>query len=311
MCNKGTVPSVVWVAIAVAVLTALTFGEGAAGDGAAQRPPAFSVTVVGEGPPMILIPGLVSSGEVWDSAIARYRQTRRLHVLTLAGFAGRPPIEPPFLATVRDEIVRYIRDQGLDRPVLVGHSLGGFLAFWVAATAPEAAGAVIAVDGVPFLPALLDPAATAETAATGAEQLRRLYATMTPEQHALQSRIALAAMITDPENVELAVGWALTSDPAAAGAAIAELMTTDLRPLLPAITAPVLLVAAAQSAGDDAARERLRERYEGQVAGVPAHRVVLAPKARHFVMLDDPGFLYAEIDRFLAVPASPAGTEER
>ena len=34
--------------------------------------------------------------------------------------------------------------------VMVGHSLGGFLALWVAATAPDAVGPIVAVDGVPY-----------------------------------------------------------------------------------------------------------------------------------------------------------------
>ena len=38
--------------------------------------------------------------------------------------------------------------------------------------------------------------------------------------------------------------------------------------------------------------------YEAQVARIPDHRVVLAEKARHFIMLDDPAFLYATLDAF-------------
>src|ERR1017187_7047193 len=37
----------------------------------AQEP--FQVKVTGHGQPMILIPGLSSSGEVWDTTVARYK----------------------------------------------------------------------------------------------------------------------------------------------------------------------------------------------------------------------------------------------
>jgi pimeloyl-ACP methyl ester carboxylesterase len=77
-----------------------------------------------------------------------------MHVVTLAGFAGVPPTDTePFLSRTRDAILQSIRDEGLERPALVGHSLGAFLALWIAATAPERMGPVIAMDGVPFLPA--------------------------------------------------------------------------------------------------------------------------------------------------------------
>jgi len=129
--------------------------------------PSFSVTVAGRGPAMVLIPGLLSSGEVWASAVERYRDRFTLHTVTLAGFGGGPGVGSPFLSRVRDELITYVKARRLEQPVLVGHSLGGFLAFWIAATAPDLVGAVIAVDGVPFLPALGNPNATpASTAAS-------------------------------------------------------------------------------------------------------------------------------------------------
>ena len=93
--------------------------------GTTATPTSFRVQVVGKGRPMILIPGLMSSGETWNSTVARYQDRFECHVLTLAGFAGVPPITTPLLATVRTELADYIRGQQLDRPVIVGHSLGG------------------------------------------------------------------------------------------------------------------------------------------------------------------------------------------
>src|ERR1035441_2564425 len=61
----------------------------------AQDP--FQVKVTGHGRPMILIPGLSSSGETWDTTVARYQDRFQCHVLTLAGFAGVPRISAPML----------------------------------------------------------------------------------------------------------------------------------------------------------------------------------------------------------------------
>ena len=38
------------------------------------------------------------------------------------------PIDGPLIATVQAELAEYIRAQRLDRPIVVGHSLGGVLA---------------------------------------------------------------------------------------------------------------------------------------------------------------------------------------
>jgi pimeloyl-ACP methyl ester carboxylesterase len=249
---------------------------------------------------MILIPGLVSAGDVWSSTVAHFKDRYECHVLTLAGFAGQPAIPAPFVQTVRDDVLQYIAEKKLDHPVIVGHSLGGFLAYAIAAAAPDKVGPIVAVDGVPYLAALMNPGATPDASRPMADQMRQMYAKLTKEQLGAQSRTSLSAMITDPKNVETAAAWSATSDPATAGEAMAEMMTTDLRAAVAAIRTPVLLVGAADFAKDDAARRQLTAAYEAQVAKIPDHRVVMAEHARHFIMLDDPTFLFATMDRFLA-----------
>ena len=271
----------------------------------APPPRSFHVTKVGHGRPMILIPGLLSSGEVWQATVERFKTRYECHVLTLAGFAGQPPAAlagRPFLETVGRDLARYIEAERLDRPILVGHSLGGFVAFAVAAAHPDAVGPIVAVDGVPFLPALMDPAADAQRAAAQAARLRDFYATLTPAQLVVQSKMSLASMMKAPSDVERAAAWSATSDARTAGLAVYEMMTTDLRPAVAAIRTPVLLIGAAEFAKDAETRARVHAAYEQQVAAVPNHRVVLAEDARHFVMWDDPDFLWRTMDAFLAAP---------
>ena len=119
-------------AVLCAVVTASTV---VAADPPAPR--SFRIKVVGQGQPMILIPGLSPSGDTWNTTVARYRGRFACHVLTLAGFAGVPPIEQPRLASVRTELAEYIRTQHLTRPNIVGHSLGGTLALALVADLPD------------------------------------------------------------------------------------------------------------------------------------------------------------------------------
>src|SRR2546423_9328585 len=87
----------------------------------------FGVQISGQGRPMILIPGLACSGEVWDATVDHFKDRYECHVLTLAGFAGQPPFDGPWLQTIRKGLVDYIRQNKLDRPIIVGHSIGGVL----------------------------------------------------------------------------------------------------------------------------------------------------------------------------------------
>ncbi|HEX9492247.1 MAG TPA: alpha/beta hydrolase, partial [Thermoanaerobaculia bacterium] len=74
----------------------------------ADEPAAFTVRVAGTSRPMIFIPGLASSGEVWNSTVEHFQNRYTCHVLTLAGFAGQPAIQQPLIETARRQLAAYI-----------------------------------------------------------------------------------------------------------------------------------------------------------------------------------------------------------
>jgi len=280
--------------------------KGASSDAPAQaadsaKSKSFSVQVVGHGKPMILIPGLTCGGDVWKTTVEHFKDRYECHVLTLAGFAGQPGIEAPMLETIRKDIAAYIRQKNLSHPVMVGHSLGGFLSFWIAATDPTLVGPVVSVDGGTFLSALMDPNATAESAKTGAESMRKMMEGQTAEQFAANNKMFLAGMISDPKNVDLIAPSCAKSDPKAVALAMYELMTTDLRDEVARIKTPVLLIGNGAFGGSPEMKKSVEARYEAQVAKVPSHKVLIAEKAKHFIMLDDPKFLFSAMDDFLRV----------
>lgn len=278
-------------------------------------PAPFTVRVVGTGRPVLLIPGLMSGPDVWDATVAHLQRGHTLHIVHLAGFAGAPAAPgADFLGRVRDGLLAYVADmraRGLERPVVVGHSLGGFLAYAVASAQPDAVAGVVAVDGLPFFAALGDPAATPESVGPTAAAMRGMFARLSPEQLAAQTRPGLPTLMRDSASVARGVEWARTSDPATVGQAMAEMLTTDLRPAVAAIRAPVLQIVAAGSAPTAEVRAMLRDRYAAQVALVPRHEVIVAERAYHFVMLDDPAFFHATLDAFLSRVPTPAARGQR
>lgn len=246
---------------------------------------------------MILIPGLASSGDVWNTTVAHEQARFTCHVLYLPGFAGQPVIAAPILPTVRDALAGYIRDHHLDHPVIVGHSLGGLLALDLARRHPELVGRLVIVDSLPFLAAATNPAATAESMKPVVEAIRARMIEMTPEAFAQQERGILATMISDPANQQVALGWVMRSDREALTQALGEILTSDLRSHLASITAPALVIETWRGWG--MGREPTVSRYAEQYAGLRGVKHVVAETARHFVMLDDPAFLFAQMDAFL------------
>lgn len=292
--------------IAVVLLAGCATTSGAS---AASAPQPFHVERSGKGRPLVFIPGLASSGEVWNETVAHLQGRYDCHVLTLAGFAGQPAIPAPFFATERRALADYLRSQGLEKPILVGHSLGGVLALAVAADVPDLVGGVFIVDSLPFLPASMDPSATADSVRPRAEEMRTLMRMQTVEQRSMQSRMALRNFISDEKKVDVAARWGADSDAETVTQAFYELSTTDLRPELPRITAPTVVLGSWVALKGRVPREAVEAVYQSQYAKLPTHRVVLSDTARHFIMWDDPEGFFRELDSFLGAHASVAQVE--
>jgi pimeloyl-ACP methyl ester carboxylesterase len=263
--------------------------------------PEFSVKRAGVpgGTPMILIPGLLSSGDVWSGTVEHFKSKYDIHVLTLAGFAGVPAIDAdPFLKTERDAIVRYIQVNHLDHPIIVGHSLGGFLALWIASTAPDLVGKVIAVDGVPYLAALRDTSMTPSKAMPQATMMRNGFASMNTEALGAQTRMAMTMQVRDSVWYTRGAAWGTSSDAKTAGKAVAEMMTTDIRGDVARIKTPVLMFMSGFGMTPEQRTFALGS-YRAQLAPVANARVIPVENSRHFIMLDEPAFFYNAVTDFL------------
>lgn len=270
----------------------------------AGYPPSFHVDIIGKGRPMILIPGFTSSGHTWDGTVAHYKDQYECHVLTLAGFAGEPAIGAPFLETVRKDLASYIRKNKMNHPVIVGHSLGGFMALWLAVEEPDLVGPLVIVDSLPFFGAIMNPDATAESTRTQAEQMRKMYSGPPNEQSEKMAETAVKAMVTKPEDFEMIMGWGRKSDRVTMGNAIYDMMTTDLRADLDRITSPALVIGTWIAYKQYATRQDVEKNFRAQYAKLKKYEFVLTDNARHFVMLDDPEGFFQSVDRFLSHTAA-------
>jgi pimeloyl-ACP methyl ester carboxylesterase len=246
------------------------------------KPRSFGVEVTGQGRPIIFIPGLGCPGEMWADTVAHLGDGVQAHVLTLSGFAGRPRIPGAPSANVRKELVRYIRSHRLKSPIIVGHSMGGFIAYWIAVTAPDLIGGVIVVDAGPAL---------TDNDVDTANTLRNMWAQAGDDELPEQVRAAYSSMTNNPKKLAPIMEAVARSDRQTIGDAIYELVRTNLTDQMNKIRAPLLLVLADGG---------YQQRYRAQVEAVPDHEVVVIPKTRHFVMVDDPDAFYAAIDKFLA-----------
>jgi pimeloyl-[acyl-carrier protein] methyl ester esterase len=263
----------------------------------------LSVEVVGQGPDVILIPGFGCSRDVWRAEAERLKATHRVHLVQLAGFAGEPWAhgDGPFIQPVIDELARYIRTQGLARPAVVGHSMGGLSALMLAQQQPSLVGKAMTVDSLPFFSALYGPQATVETARPFAEQAAAGILNTPDEAFRTGQNAAAAGLARDPETRVKMVEWTLAGDRRAMAAAIREVMTTDLRPGLATMTVPVWAPYASDA--DGGAPAAVADTVWGrEYATLPGVRLIRVDDSRHFIMSDQPAKFAELTDQFLAAP---------
>ncbi|MCA8885849.1 MAG: alpha/beta hydrolase [Hyphomonadaceae bacterium] len=263
----------------------------------------ISVVVRGSGPDVILIPGLSSSRDVWNTTADALDGHYRVHLVQLNGFAGAPVGangDKPVSAPVAEEIARYIGETHLDHPAVIGHSMGGTIGMMLAARHPDAVGKLMVVDMFPFMGAMFGgPNATPESVAPIADQIRAAMRTAPQGVVSDQTRGMIASMVrTETARPEI-MEHARLSNVATTANAFRELIVTDLRPELTHITAPVtvLFVIPPQA---PITPEQYEAYMRASYANLPQARIVKIENSYHFIMIDQFDRFMSEVRTFLA-----------
>jgi len=253
------------------------------------------------GAPVILIPGLASGAWTWQETVRQLAGEHVVYVLTLPGFDGRPAVPGKGLAAAGESLRELIESRKLVKPALVGHSLGGMLALQFAAQHPSLVRAVVSVDGLPILPGTEDWGASQRSrmaASTGARKKVDSPAVFAAQQQEYMRGTGLVDMARADELAKLTA----RSDPGAVTRYMAEAISLDLRPALPKITAPVLVISPYFQV--DADNQQMTEAsktayYTALMDGTAMLKVVSVSPARHFAMFDEPKKVNDAIAGFL------------
>jgi pimeloyl-ACP methyl ester carboxylesterase len=253
------------------------------------------------GRPLILIPGLASGPWVWQQTIGQLKDDYTVYVVTLPGFDGRAAPQGAPFDTARAALRELIASRKLAKPVLIGHSLGGTLALAVAADLGAAVGGVVAIDGLPVFPGTenMPPQARPQAAVN----VRARMAEGRPDAFADQQRQYMRGQgVLDIGKADDITPLLLRSDREAVGAYVADVLALDLRPELPRISAPVLVIAPYyeyDAMQDEMTMASKVEHYRSLLDGAPIVEVAPISPARHFVMIDQPLALAGQLKRFL------------
>ena len=218
------------------------------------------------------------------------------------GRSARAPLETCTIEQMADDAAAVIHTLGLERPTVLGHSHGGFVALTLAIRHPESIGGLILVD-------------TAAASADMAGAMERLEARHGPDVRAAAEpifrgeaseaageaffRLVAPAYVHDRSKIGQvleAMGRSFNAPEVAAYYFTHLAGRYDVRDRLGEIRVPALVITGAEdwlippSAG------------EALAADIPGAEFVVIPEAAHFAFIERPDAYVAAVRRFLAAP---------
>lgn len=247
----------------------------------AQNQP-FKVEVFGKGDPILLFPGFTCTGDVWDETVTELSKDYQCHVFTFAGFGDVPAIQKPWLPKIKEGILTYIDEEKLKNPVLIGHSLGGALALWMA-TESDSYQKLILVDALSSTGALMMPNFKSEYMIYDSPYNKQLLEMNTTDFEAMALQMA-SGMTKDTSKQEIVKDWMLKADRETYVYGYTDLLKLDLREDLSKIKVPVTILAATEPYGYDT----VKATYETQYKALTEYDIKFAKDAAHFIMYDQP-----------------------
>jgi 3-oxoadipate enol-lactonase len=243
----------------------------------------------GEGRPIFFLHGVGGGARQFAPQLAHFGRSWRAIAWDMPGYGGSVPLPLVTIDALAAALGGFIRALGLERPVLVGHSLGGMVLQRLLAEAPHVAGAVVLAQTSAAFGGR-DPA-WAETFLR--ERLRPLDEGQSMAELAPGMVAAMVGDDADPGCIALAEECLAHTPDATYRDSIQAMPGFDMREWLPRIAVPTLVLAGSKDPNAPAAGT------ERMAARIPGAQFTLLEGAGHLAHLEQPERFNAAIEAFL------------
>jgi pimeloyl-ACP methyl ester carboxylesterase len=255
----------------------------------AQPSTAFTVEVTGQGEPVFLLPGFTCTAEVWQQTVAAIATNHQCHAFTFAGFGGVPPIEMPWLPTIKNELIEYIKQKKLKPVTIIGHSLGGTLGMWLVTEQPALFKKLIAVDALPCTGALMMPNFNSNQMVYDNPYSKQQLAMDTAQFRQMARQMAAGMSLNQAKHAQL-TDWIMQADRKTYVYGYVDLLKLDLREALANLQVPMVILAATHPN-----RQQVEATWNQQLAKLSEKRIYYAEPSAHFIMYDQPDWFITKI----------------
>ena len=260
----------------------------------------IKVDIIGKGDPIIFIPAMGCSGEMWDETVKHFSKNYTCHSISINGFGGLDAKEGQNFEHVKADIISYLKKNKVNKAVLIGHSFGGTLAIELASSNPGIFSKLIIVDTYSFPLGIFVPGITIEQAQQQSDQLTDALLALSNDAFKSQKKIELANAVTDEKKLIKILDWQSTSNRTVFADAMGIMLKTDHRPELINIKIPTLILGTwVAYAPYGFTKESVEKNYLDQYKNLEDYKVVMADQSKHFIMSDDPNWFNQQLELFL------------
>ncbi|GIV88443.1 MAG: alpha/beta hydrolase [Chloroflexus sp.] len=233
-------------------------------------------TDVGSGLPVVLLHAFPLSSALWRTQLTTLTDRFRMIAPDLRGFGNSPPIPlPQSLDDYAADVIALLDALGIERAVVAGLSMGGYIAFAILRQAPERIGGLL----------LADTRATADTDTARANRAANAELVLREGSAALAERLLpnlLAPTAAESLRAELQAIAAANPPESIAAALHAMAARPDSTSLLSQIRVPVTVVVGAEDTLTPPSEARTMHE------AIPGSRFVVIPGAGHLSAIERP-----------------------
>ena len=264
---------------------------------AVTNAPVITMTQFGnpDGRTLVLIPGLASGPEIWDNIISGVSDydVRLVHV---AGFSGAPAVKADrdIMQNIAAALITELQTNPAKDPILMGHSMGGFIALKSALLAPDAVSEIVIIDSLPYLAAMFMPGMTPKQAASSAAVMRKQMESMPRGAFDAQQLSSLARLAKNKASHSVIKTAMAQSDQKMVARSMAALLSSDLRDDIADIAQPITVFMPYDPAMG-VSKDTVLSLYEEQYQAAPSAKIIAIDGSFHFIMYDKPDALRASI----------------
>lgn len=240
-------------------------------------------------PALVFLHGIGGAARAWREQLNFFKDRYRAIAWDMPGYGGSAPLPSVSISTLAVALKDFLHQIGANKPVLVGHSIGGMIVQQLLATEPHIARAVVLAQTSPafgkadgdwqkeFIDARLGPLDRGETMASLAPKLVADLVGDNP----------------DPDGIKLALDCMASVPEASYRAAMKSMLGFDLRKSLGQIAVPTLALAGSKDKNAPAPM------VQKMASFIPNATYVELEGVGHLVALERPAAFNAVLDEFL------------